>query len=1147
MNYSSSFVMSNGLDKCPRCGQNICEHTSVADVINLPNSLSQDFSTYSSDSSLIKQLFNDSNTNFNSNLNNKRISLSALSNQNNSNSNNQYLSGNILKFHQQMNNFYNRSTNINNTNYSVSKNITMNNCAPSYSLRPLSCQVMIIDNETTDKLLKEFFDCSNRNEYRRRSTATILDTTNFKKQPKYLMDRANESSSQMEKANNCKNLDENIQKTLNTNNKLAKKSNKKIKFSNLRLFLKSNKSTGNSTRTSTKFRPTGFVNCISSSSSSCEDIKSHSNKHKKPKSTVKSTSSPDHEENNQIVILNTQQNSDNNQGANKNELKRLINLNQSAISLNSKLTNELDNTDDYNEFKSIELCPIVASDIEEDAETMHSVVVFKTATCLNEEIKAKKHYFSTKTHATSSSSGNSSEDLNHKHSSDHYSSTTSATLTRPLLLSSSDQTISNNSSNSNDLNKGELENNDSKKNIENQNCNQLVQMRINDKRGAKNSAPIERMSNIIPQTKSFNYNLNDLDETKTFIMKSNKTISNRDKKRSSFFSTCSSCDTENTTKTLSSNDIEVCSSPKSKQACLKMSNASSSASSSSSTSSRCSSSSYTNVHSAKYHSISIIFILIGLFSLNSLQESFLVFYYFNTEQFYWFIYSLISLFSGQCLTLILSLLCEINMMNLKPKHKPLASTIISILSNDDQHNELYLLFRNPFSKLFLLVPGYLPICVYIQFFKHVFNYRKATGYSRFKLEFQLSLYLFFNALFHSLPLALINSCYLASISKSNSLTWYYTEFFSIFSFSTAKSFSLLLDDNNLERRNQLVLLIVSIFISISIGICLFCTYFELMKQMNYLTIRSSNSNAQTNESDKVNLFNRQEINQPELNSNESNLNEIENRRLEQSKFNLGLIEILVYFCYKFCLITSRLSIIAIFWYLFNEWLIVALLAHVIIIFLSTYMTNSKEKRQSRIVLLNMLSSNNKNGNSCEDEKLTEKKDTAVISNASSAQKITSKKSKLNELLTLFIICLISTVDLFMNQLSELHHIRKVLVYYILYFVQNFTVLTYWLALTILNANNETNNKSLSHVTKDHTKQQENQTNLVAILAQSSGIQKSQQQASDISSSMATLFSAKTYACYATLIYLCIILFMVFGLVLKFLHLHILRKRYRRLN
>jgi hypothetical protein len=45
---------------------------------------------------------------------------------------------------------------------------------------------------------------------------------------------------------------------------------------------------------------------------------------------------------------------------------------------------------------------------------------------------------------------------------------------------------------------------------------------------------------------------------------------------------------------------------------------------------------------------------------------------------------------------------------------------------------------------------------------------------------------------------------------------------------------------------------------------------------------------------------------------------------------------------------------------------------------------------------------------------------------------------------------------------------------------------------------------------------------------------------------AFVYSPTTYACYATLIYLCIILFTIFGLILKFLHLHILRKRYRKL-
>lgn len=83
---STSFaVFETNLDSCPKCGKNVCEHASVADVINLPNSLSQDFSTYSSDSSLIKQLFNEStsSTITNSTLNfeiNPKLSLTEINN-----------------------------------------------------------------------------------------------------------------------------------------------------------------------------------------------------------------------------------------------------------------------------------------------------------------------------------------------------------------------------------------------------------------------------------------------------------------------------------------------------------------------------------------------------------------------------------------------------------------------------------------------------------------------------------------------------------------------------------------------------------------------------------------------------------------------------------------------------------------------------------------------------------------------------------------------------------------------------------------------------------------------------------------------------------------------------------------------------------
>ena len=87
--YSQSFA--NCLDTCPKCGQNVCEHTSVADVIHLPNSISQDFSTYSSDSSLIKQLYSDSthstaalaqhfSRNSNKHINFSRLSMNTLNN-----------------------------------------------------------------------------------------------------------------------------------------------------------------------------------------------------------------------------------------------------------------------------------------------------------------------------------------------------------------------------------------------------------------------------------------------------------------------------------------------------------------------------------------------------------------------------------------------------------------------------------------------------------------------------------------------------------------------------------------------------------------------------------------------------------------------------------------------------------------------------------------------------------------------------------------------------------------------------------------------------------------------------------------------------------------------------------------------------------
>lgn len=122
----------------------------------------------------------------------------------------------------------------------------------------------------------------------------------------------------------------------------------------------------------------------------------------------------------------------------------------------------------------------------------------------------------------------------------------------------------------------------------------------------------------------------DLDEQKKFAY--------RLKNRLSYFSSCSSCDFR-----------------------------SSSESRSSDASLRRDTNLNTNMQRFKYHSISVIFIIMALFSFNLVQESYLLFYYFSTEQFYWFTYALVALFTGQVLTLILSLVAEIGIKNIFKK------------------------------------------------------------------------------------------------------------------------------------------------------------------------------------------------------------------------------------------------------------------------------------------------------------------------------------------------------------------------------------------------------------------------------------------------------------------------------------------------
>lgn len=422
------------------------------------------------------------------------------------------------------------------------------------------------------------------------------------------------------------------------------------------------------------------------------------------------------------------------------------------------------------------------------------------------------------------------------------------------------------------------------------------------------------------------------------------------------------------------------------------------------------------------------------------------------------------------------------------------------------------------------MPGFLPICVYSQFLRTLFEYRKSSARNRFRHEFKLSIYLFLTALFFSMPIAVLNSCYLASITKwNNSLNktdpstsqpvqWYYTELFSVFTTSTlfnktsdsssshvsesssAESFSRVVNHRKnaaatslssetttllqINAKNQFLLVLISIFFSVSIGkhiykcfdyitnklsgfvvsllgICVFVTYYELLKQ-NYEHV--------SNKTKSVDGFGKIRHRNRNLSSNEKPfipLNESSQEVVERSP-DLGLIEILVYFCYRFCLIISRLAALALVCYLFQQWMFVFLAAHVLLVYLSSFMCLSSS----------------------------------------------ATKSCLHQQISHFIVCLLSFVDLFSSQIAELANFRKVIAYYALYFVQNVSVCTYWLVRTVYEA--QLNQKP---------------------------------KAPDANSS--SLFISSTTTCYATLVYLCIILFTIFGLILKFLHLHILRKRYRQ--
>jgi len=282
---------------------------------------------------------------------------------------------------------------------------------------------------------------------------------------------------------------------------------------------------------------------------------------------------------------------------------------------------------------------------------------------------------------------------------------------------------------------------------------------------------------------------------------------------------------------------------------------------------------------------------------------------------------------------------------------------------------------------------------------------------------------------------------------------------------------------------------------------------------------------------------------------------------DQKCENLSLVEVLVYFCYRFCLITSRLSVIALFWYLFNEWLLLAVFVHILVGFICTFFTIKTKKNPINSYILDrklyqerqiknekMTSSDNSDhfglivesssssSSSSSSDGITAEAAIVSLNAINSDQK---KTSKLNQHLTLFIVCLLSFIDLFMNQLSELYHMRKVFIYYLIYLIQNVSVLTYWLVRTIMNAKYQLESENLVQNSSD---------DLSTIIKSftTTSIREQALKVDENTMSIMKNVTPTTYVCYATIIYLCIILFTIFGLVLKFLHLHILRKRFRKL-
>lgn len=380
-----------------------------------------------------------------------------------------------------------------------------------------------------------------------------------------------------------------------------------------------------------------------------------------------------------------------------------------------------------------------------------------------------------------------------------------------------------------------------------------------------------------------------------------------------------------------------------------------------------------------YHSNSILFILLSLFIINLIQEIFILFYYFNTKQLIWLITSVIVVYCGHILI-----------------------SIHLVLQNDTRHRLINKL-------IFLIVPDF--IVVFYLFVKHVL-FGPKQSLKRYKSEFNLAFVLSLISTYHSLPILFINVSYVVTFLRDNLTILLITE-------------DTLHNENILEIRNQLVLFLVSIFISLTVGICLYLSYYELMKYINIISSQLS----------------------------------VQLKRVVTT-FSLGLLEILIFYCYKFCLILSRVLILIIFIQSFqlNIYFILILLS---IIFIINYL---------------------------------------IFNFKLSSTTTTTKISSLATPSRLIIIVFSIFSDLFFtSQYEDYLNLKRLYAYYFIYLCQNLTFLTYWLSQT------------LSFKREPSFIKNSNESNY-----------------------------------YYLLVYLSILLLQMFGFILKFLHLHIIKLRYKNL-